>query len=202
MSDLHLTTLHLNRDHPAARLELQDVCRMHARITDMTAGMPPSARVLWAQPSPDGIVVRATAPITTDRLPDGYTRSVTHRLWQPPSYGRYRAVLAVNPTRQRSETDPTTGRRRNIRTPITGDDAQQQWLTSLLSPMIQRLRIRIAHSHTRAGWHREKHRVRLHITYVALTGEVTDPEQLGQLVTAGIGRGRAYGGGLSIWSKQ
>lgn len=197
-----LTSLRLNPKHPDAVRERRDVCRMHARITDATAGMPTTGpRVLWAQPAQGLLVIRAPEPVTSDRLPAGYALDIHHRQWLLPGYGRYRAVMVVNPTRQRSETG-ADGRRRSIRTPIAGREAQQQWLHELLAPMIQRLQVQVVGERSQHGWHRDRHRVSHRLINVQLTGEVTYPQQLGEIVTRGFGRARAYGGGLSIWSKQ
>lgn len=197
---MFLTTLHVNRHNRSAVVELRDLCRMHARVTDMTVGMPEGPRVLWAQPLPSTLVVRATQPITLNRLPDGWAKDATHREWAPPGYGRHRAVMVVNPTRQRTETR-ADGSRHNVRWPLHDREEQVAWLHELLQPFINRLDVQITDERVRKGWHRDRRRVVHRLITVQLRGEVTNPGELAAIVTKGFGRARAYGGGLTIWEK-
>lgn len=199
MGELHLTTLRLNPQHPQAAAEWRDICRMKARISDATVGMPDGPRILWAQPAPWMLVVRATEPITAARLPAQWGEVLSHRRWHPPAAGRHRAVLMWNPVKQ--HTVRADGSRRTRRRPIAERQQQIEWLTSLFAPMVQRLSLHIDDEWTARGWHRDGHRITHRLATVRLACEVVDPDALGEIVTRGFGRARAYGGGLSIWEK-
>jgi hypothetical protein len=196
-----LTTIRLNPEHVAARVEWRDLCRMHARVIDATVGMGEGPRVLWAQPLPWTLVVRAPEPVTAVRLPARYAVDLVHRPWTPPKEGQHRAVMVVNPVRQKTEIRED-GSRRNVRRVIRDSAAQVAWVRDLLTPMIDQLQLRITDQHVRHGWHRDGNRITHTLTTVQLTGEVTDHQQLAEIATRGLGRARSYGGGLSIWEKQ
>lgn len=106
---LVLTTLVLNQHHPAFRVETTDLCKMHSRILDATVGMTDSEpRVLWAQPRPDVLAVRASEPVTAARLPRGYAREIHHRTWTYPNQpGQWLMVGMLNPGRTRRLGGPT-----------------------------------------------------------------------------------------------
>lgn len=199
MSELHLTTLYLNPRSNTVRGEMADVCRMHARIIDATVGMAAGPKVLWAQPRRGVLVIRAPEPVTAARLPADYATRIGHRSWTPPSRGRHRAVLVWNPAK--SHTIREGERRRVVRIPILDRTQQLDRLSSVLSPMVDRLQLWVDREFVARGWHRERHRVSHRFITVRLEGIVTDVDQLAALAWAGIGRGRAYGGGLSIWEK-
>lgn len=203
MVDLHLTSIRLNQHHPAVQAETRDVCRMHARIIDATVGMPEGAdipRALFALPRRGLLVIRAPEPVTAVRLPAGFATAIHHREWTPPGPGRHHAVLAWNPVKQTSQCRPD-GSRCNVRKPITERREQIDRLRMLLSPMMNRLDIRVTGEMVHAGWRRDGHKVTHRLVVVELRGEVTDYIGLTALAINGIGKARAYGGGLSVWEK-
>lgn len=196
---MFVTTVLLNPQHPAAARDWADLCRMHARVTDATVGMPPGPRVLWAQITPRQgrvLLIRSTQPVTQDRLPAGYARGLVHRLWQPPTFGRHRAVMVFTPVRQKQ------GDGRAKKTTIVDPVEQEAWLRERLEPLVNRLQVRLVTNRVLRGWHRDGHRVVHRLVAAELACEVTKPDELAEIVTRGFGRARAYGGGLSIWEKM
>ena len=195
-----LSTIDVNRHDPTAWREWRDVCRTHARVLDMTAGMPePEGRLLWAQPHPWRLVVRAAEPVTWDRLPAGWATDITHRPWQPPQPGRFRAVLLCSLTHQRSEQRPD-GSRRNVRR-WADPDEQVAMLRRWLGPAADPLHVELRDQRVRKGWHRNGYTVMHRLVTVGMSGIIRDAAMATQAVVDGVGRARAYGGGLSIWEK-
>lgn len=202
MADLTVTHIRLNRNHPAAAREIRDVCRMHARVVDATVAMPDGPRVLWAHPAPGLLVVRATEPVEPGRLPDGYAEHVTHQLWTPPPVGRCQAVIAFA---TRAPDPAVAGARphgaRGARRHLDNDPDRETWLRQILTPFIDRMQIRIVGGYAAKGWHRDKHLVTHWIARAVVEGNVTDHDGLIKLARAGVGRAKAYGGGLTLWQK-
>lgn len=203
MPDPILTTLHLDLKHPDVRRDSRDVCRMHARVEDLTSTLPDSGpRVLWAQPRPGLLIVRAPSQINASRLPAGYARTITHRPWMLPAGGMVRAVAVVNPTTAVAQPRTPDGKKpRGRRTPITCPREQATWLAGRLTPHMSDVRVTITGARTAAGRRPSTGDTVRHLRAVAeITGTVADPEGLRELAAAGIGHGRAYGCGLTIWA--
>lgn len=202
---MYVTSIDLNRQHPATVVEWRDLCRMHARVVDATVGMPDGPRTLWAQISPGRgrrvLVIRSTEPVTADRLPAGYARAMTTRPWVPPGPGRYRAVMVCSPVRRVKRTNPNSGKECSYRRPLMTREEQMEWLAKYLDPLINRLQLKVIDDRLMTGWHRDGLRVVHRLVTVQLRGEVTNPQRLREIVTKGFGPARAYGAGLSIWEK-
>lgn len=191
-----LTTISINPHHYTGRTDLRDVCAMHATIARVTDNMTasPDNRILWAQPHPNTVVIRAPEPVTADRWPPGYATAVSHRPWHPPRTGAYRAVGIINPVSRSTQDDG-----RLVTTPIRDRANQEAWIAARLTPMIDQLKVRIVDERTRKGAHRSGHTVIHRLITVHLSGRVTDHATLGAIASQGFGRARAYGGGLTIW---
>lgn len=173
---------------------------MHARVVDATVAMPDGPRVLWAQPTPGLLVVRATEPVTWQRLPAGYAKHITHRPWTPPQTGPHRAVLVWNPYKSRNRRYKD-GRRVDLGT-VTKDRATQiSMLHTIFAGTITGLSVHIDRQWAARGWHHSGRWIIHTLCSVRLEGDVTDPAKLGSLAEAGIGHARAHGGALSIWEK-
>ena len=195
-----LTTLRLNLRHPDVIRERADVCRMHSRVIDMTAGMPtPGPRVLWASPRRDLLVVRAPEPITAARLPYGYATTISYREWTPPTRaGRWRMVAVVNPGRH-TRVAPAGGSPRRNEPPVLLEDPGEQaaWLARrLAAATVDSYRV------TRTWTARGRHRAgTITVRCVAVAADITvhDPARVAAAVTGGVGMDKTWGCGLTVW---
>jgi hypothetical protein len=215
---MHLTTIRLDPDHHAVRQETRDLCAMHSRIIDATAGMDTDGpRVLWATPSPGMLVIRAPEPVTSARLPAGYATAITHRLWSPPGRpGDYRMVAVLNPGRSVTILGPTLNqpdRKRSAGQPklLTDPGEQEAWLTRRLNAGGSQAdgaeddaaaRIdgfRVTRTWVGRGRHRTGRTITARLVAISATVTVTDPAAVAAAVLGGVGIDKTWGAGLTLW---
>ncbi|WP_080643225.1 type I-E CRISPR-associated protein Cas6/Cse3/CasE [Salinispora arenicola] len=204
---LVLTTLVLNPRHPAVQAETSDLCRMHSRILDATVGMPDAGpRVLWAQPRPDVLAVRACEAVTAARLPRGYATAIHHRPWTCPDQpGRWLMVGVLNPGRTRRLGGPTRNqpdRRRLSGQPLlyTTPMRQSTWLARRLdgARLVDCASVRAS---TVRGGHRTERTITVRRVEMRAVWQVDDPGKLVDRLHAGVGRDKTWGCGLTLWTR-
>lgn len=172
-----------------------DAYGMHQAVAAATAH--DTSRVLWAQPAPNLLIIRA-ATIPDWGVIQGATGCETTTPAPPPSRGdRVDWALIANPTkvdgcRGCTHPDHHRGTGRRIALPETAVPA---WAVRKLVPAIDAEHItceRLAPARGRKRGHLVTH------TRYAITGAgtVTDQAALAELMRTGIGPGKAFGCGL------
>lgn len=202
-----ITVLRLNPHHPQAAAEQADLCRMHSRILDATTAMPTTPhRILWAQPHPNTLVIRALEPITQSRLPQGYTTEILARPWTPPTTpGTYRMAAVLNPSRDRNirrrNEDGNIVSRASLgpHLYLTPTD-RQGWLERRL-PGATISDFRIVADRKRHGHHRSGRTITVHHVHLAATVTIHDPQPVLNAIAGGVGRDKTWGCGLTIWEQ-
>lgn len=201
---LWLTTLHLDRGEKWVRDAVGDMCTMHRRVLDLVENHPVrgDARVLWATPAPGLLVVRSTEPVTA--TPAGFTARVSHRRWTPPDRpGRWMMTAVVNPSQDSrsggSDRRAGKGRGRSMRLHKTPEDVSS-WLTRKL-PGGTVSDLGILDARVDRG-QRDGARITERKLRVAAVVDVHDPAQVAAAASSGLGRGKAWGCGLSLWEQR
>jgi hypothetical protein len=201
-----ITVLWLNRAHPAAQADTADLCRMHNRVIDATVGMPEDGpRVLWAQPRPEMLVIRAPEPVTAARLPAAYATSVQHRPWMVPDRpGLWMMQAVLNPGRNTNIDRPTLNhpdRRRKAGPPLLYADPDDQagWLSRRLPSASLRDFVTTG-TQTARGRHRTGRTVTVRRVACQAVWQIPHPEQLTDRLRAGIGLDKTWGCGLTVWA--
>jgi hypothetical protein len=201
-----LSVLALNQRNHHARIDVADVCRMHSRIVDATAGMPDGGpRVLWAQPDRTSLVIRAPQPITIARLPRGYTTAITHRPWPIPDRpGTWVMSAVLNPGRHNHSGGPTRtrpDRRRINEQPLLYSSPQQQadWLDRRIGGATL-AGWRITSAVVARGYHHTGRPITVRRLHVRALWQVDDPHEMVDRLTAGVGIDKTWGCGLTVWA--
>ena len=208
-----LTTLRINLDHPAARAErLQpgpgrrpspypDVCKVHNRVVSAVAGLPenPDCRLLWAQPEPDLLIIRAFGPVTAASFPAGYATVLSHRTWTPPPDGRVVGAVTFSPQTVRHPRRADRITRDTEVTVIRDPDAQVEFMRSRLAVALDVTSLDVQWRRVRVGAHRTGRTVTSTQVGVVVTGTVTDHDVLVDKARRGWHKDKAWGCGLSVW---
>lgn len=188
---LTASTLHLDTRHPAVRAETRNLAALHSRIGDATTGIPTGApRTLYATPRPGLLVIRAAQPITTVHLPAGYATAITHRPWQAPDQsGQWLLQAVINPVRRHGHTST-----------VVPPDEQAAWLAPKLPGAT------IVNYHCGRRWtghsrRRDSNTITVACATIIALVHVHDPERVTAAVVDGLGRGRAWGCGLTMWQQ-
>lgn len=188
-----ITVIDINPAHPDARRELADVCCMHARVLAATDPQHNNQRTLWALLPGPRLLIRAHQPVNPDLWPNGYVRGITHQPWTPPPAGRTEGVVIVNPVQR---TSRETGKPKARALP---DSHVPDWLAGKLAAAgIYTTIIDVTHSREVGGW-RQGARVSHRVAVCRVSADVIDPDAAERLTTAGVGRAKAYGCGISMW---
>lgn len=168
-----------------------DAHAMHRAITAATTTSP--GRVLWAQPVPDLLVIRS-ASLPDWGMIDGATACDTTTNPPVSTGDRIHWAMIANPSIRDGVGSRGNGRfdRRGTGKRIAVDEARvPAWAARKLAPALDAGGItahRLAPARGRG----------ITITRYAIAGEatVTDAEALADLMSAGVGAGKAFGCGL------
>lgn len=198
-----LTSLHLNMQARWVRDAVGDVCTMHRRVLDLVEQhpKPEQGRVLWAAPLPGVLLLRSAQPVT--HTPTDFATKVENTPYRMPNTsGLWWMTGQVNPAKN-SKSAGSTGRKgqgRGRKVTLHKHPADvAPWLARKL-PGADLLDMQILGARTARGLHRGSHRVTERILTLAAVVDVHDPQQLADAVAAGMGRGKSWGCGLSIWT--
>lgn len=170
------------------RAPIPDVCRLHAIAAAAAHPHPGAPRLLWANPTPDHLVLRTPHPI--GGILDSHGTPVSEQPWTTPGPGKWRVAFAVNPVTRHNSTATAIP-----------DDALEPWLRDKLAAAITIDTVTVTGRHTARGTHRNAHRIAHRIVTGLITGTIasSQAEAAHHLAINGVGRGRAYGAGLTIW---
>lgn len=196
-----ISSLRLDTRHERITRALHDVVAMHNLVVQAVAGLPGDGpRVLWAQPRRDVLVIRAPAPIPAGRLPAGAATVMSHRAWETPPAGPARGVLVINPSKSNATPLDSAGRRpEGHRIALPGHQAWTEWIHRRLAAAMTVDEVHVDGSDVARGQHRSGARISHLRARISIAGTVVDAAALADLASGGIGHGKAYGCGLSVW---
>lgn len=180
----HLTELRLTR---SARGLVGDVQSLHRTILHAT---DTDARVLWALPRRDLLIVQSDAPVRPSALKGIVGKS--HSAERPTRLtGPVRLSLIGHPTQAVSQP----GRRGRV-TPLRMDQ-WEEWFRRRVGHAVDLADVAVQDLGPRSGI---RHGVKVTHRWVAFTaaGTVTDTDEMERLIVDGVGRGKAYGCGLLL----
>lgn len=192
---LVLSVLRLRHGDPLAERTWRDTHFAHAKVLEWAAD---GHRVLWARPHPDLMLIQSTKPVDTDALPSGH--HVTHKPvdtdW--PAGAKIRWSLIANPAKAVPRHDGPDGRciRPSRRVPIPLAE-RDQWLRRKLAGALT-IGHMSGHPLGRRTGYRAGQRVVHELHCWVGDATVTDPHTLADLITSGVGPGKAYGAGLLL----
>ncbi|MGC0379815.1 type I-E CRISPR-associated protein Cas6/Cse3/CasE [Streptomyces sp. SAI-129] len=218
----HLTRLKLNPLSTEAARDLRNVHSLHRTVLTLAPdhlGNSPrqAAGILFRlehHPRGHTLLIQSTQPLNLASLPIGYATATDERdltpllTWcQPGTSIRYRIHTEPMRCSRNAATTERDGKgrlKRGRRMHLHGDDATQWWHERATAAGLA------PHTHTTssaaqpdiAGWkndpdHEGKRiRIRGRVTRFEGTATITDITALHAALTAGIGRGRAFGTGL------
>ena len=163
---------------------LRDVQAAHGLTRHLTGGAPHQ----WVQVARDTLIIR-TATAELDTAPE-HVHAVTTAVEPPtpPTGTPIRYAARIHPVRRHGSHE----------TPLHGDDIRD-WAHTKLSDALNlhpdTLTIQEGPPHTGTRWGR---RVIIHTAAITGTATVRDRDTLTHLLSAGIGRAKAYGQGLLL----
>lgn len=181
-----LTSIRLTSS--AAAAARRNVRWLHHRICDTFA----AERILWAQPSPTGVIVRSDGLVANADLS-----------WMGSCGILQEGALRDGPATISIIACPTIARRnpdrksRGARTPLTDPSDKNAWLTRRLSSAIAVEEI-VCEPLGAVFAHKGDTVATIKRTRFTASGNVTSVNHLRDIITHGIGPGKAYGCGMVV----
>lgn len=208
MTDVWLSLLHLNTSNPTVRRDLGNAVNLHRRLMRLfpdNLGDNPRHNLgilfrLEDTPRGPRVLLQSQQSPNHHTLPNDYgtcqTKPLTPLLdaLQPGHAVHYR--LTANAIRKPGKT---TRQARNLSPvmPLTGPDAEQWWHRQAESAGLELTTVHATPlDPARGKKHPSQPDIRHDRTLFDGTATITNPDQLRQRLTHGIGRGKPYGCGL------
>ncbi|WP_149180220.1 type I-E CRISPR-associated protein Cas6/Cse3/CasE [Streptomyces sp. TRM49041] len=204
-----LVRVQLNPLNRAVQRDLRDATQMHRtlmRLVPDNLGASPRriTSLLYRIDETEHastLLVQATVPLATDRLPQGYGHAQAKDL--SPMFSvlrkdmqvRYR--ITVNPAKRQRLTLEEKGRRGQI-IPLSGQAADDWWTRKALDAGLQLISALPTPQQPAKPQRRSPQPSTMRHSLIRYDGTatVTDPTALTTALLEGIGRGKSYGAGL------
>lgn len=192
-----LTVLRLAPRHPQVVADSRDVCRMHGRVLQLLGldAEEPKGRELWAQPTPDRLLIQWRRAADPRWLPDGYaTGSSAHPVrldWRQGDRIRWAAV--INPVKRHRPRVAGVRRGAGKAVPVPPVD-----YFAAHYPMLQVRDGVVLAEQTAVGRRPSGALVTHRRARVAGAATVLDPDALAERLVSGQGHAKAYGCGLLL----
>lgn len=190
-----LSVLRLRPGDPLTERTWQDSHLAHAKALEWAGD---GHRVLWARPHRGLMLIQSTRPVDPATIPPGHqvTRQQVCTHW--PTGTRVRWSLIANPAKAVPRHDGPDGRciRPSPRVPLPVAE-RDQWLRRKLGGALSIGDITGRPLGRRTGY-RAGRRVVHELHCWAGDAVVACPDALAELITSGVGPGKAYGAGLLL----